>query len=1389
MLRSWLLIGLVAAWLAPAAVAQVLDARRQAVVQHLSPEARARVVEDDPLSRFATRPVPGGRVDAKTGVLRAEYQAAGVASLDRSAAPDVTARRYLATRSAAFGWTPEVEDLELASVRRTPYSSHVVFQQTYQGLPVFNRTVKVNLTAEGRPTLVFSGYAPALTADRALRVTPSLQADAAAERAGAAVSDRPVRTGAPELVVVPSEPPRLAWKVLAWPTDYPAEWEVLVDAHTGELIQLIDLSTHAGSGHDVHPAASAPAAAVLSTSSIAGVQATGRGFVFDPNPLVRAGVEYGGAYVDADDADTPVLTEALQEVDLLDITQGGDGLYRLEGPHVRIVGDGAIGIAEYTPPAESGPTGFRYTRSNPFFEAVNAYYHIDASQRYVQGLEVGDIQNTPVRVNPHGLGVFDDSKYYTSLNAIAFGRGGVDDAEDADVVLHEYGHALLEGSAPGLLRSPEGRALHEGWADYWAASYSRRLVEAGEAGRTDWQKLMEWDSGDGLIWAGRSLGRTGRYPQDTRCDNSYTCNIYDDGLLWATALMEVYDALGTDAQGRAITDRLALFSHAYLSHPVTMADAAQALVRADSALYGGAHINVLYEVLSARGFLEAIPAPILIHEPLVSTEQQGGTVRLSVRAVGSSVSSVVATYGYNTDTPTTELPLVSEGGDVYAANLPLPETVGEVAYYITATNTLGGQTRLPAAAGSAYRFSAGPDGDPPLIVHEPLRHTPLGGWPPVLVAEVQDHAGVDSVWAVYSIDNVQGVKRAAGAFGFVRDGSRYVGAFPNIEVEEGEVIHYRLFARDAAATKNEAVLPETGTFDVRISTRGVLQTYDFETASAAFAATGAWAQGAPTYGLRVARSGEQVWATAPQTTYPAEAGVSSLAMPSFNLAGYERVALVFWHWYDLEHNGGASPDGDGDALLWDGANVKVSTDGGATWTVAQPLLPEGGYTGTINEAYDNPLGGQPGFGGFSYGWRLAAFELPTDADVRVRFDLGTDDSNEDVSRDYAGWHLDDISVVTYQDDIWSILQDQAAPAVVEGPAAEVVLPEGTVSLPVSVRVEDDFSVDGVWVDFAVQAAEGRAGSVRLAMKPTDLAAYEGMLIPEGPLAAGDEITYRIRVRDAFGNEILYPEPEEAPLRADVRLIERANALAEVRATGAWQQFDDLWNASPGLDAEARSSLVLQPADLPVDAEVMRLTVQHRYNLGAGLGGNLKISTDDGRTWAALEPVGGYQAVLDAEAHPMVGEPVFQGASSGSTESVFDLAPYAGEQVRLRVDLGAVRDLEVGEFWTLDAVTLYYDTRTPGDDGFTVPRSLTLHANYPDPFVSTTTLGYTLAESVPVRLEVFDVLGRRIALLVDEEQAEGTYTLTFDGSRLASGVYLLRFTAGRQQRVEQMVVMR
>lgn len=76
-----------------------------------------------------------------------------------------------------------------------------------------------------------------------------------------------------------------------------------------------------------------------------------------------------------------------------------------------------------------------------------------------------------------------------------------------------------------------------------------------------------------------------------------------------------------------------------------------------------------------------------------------------------------------------------------------------------------------------------------------------------------------------------------------------------------------------------------------------------------------------------------------------------------------------------------------------------------------------------------------------------------------------------------------------------------------------------------------------------------------------------------------------------------------------------------------------------------------------------------------------------------------------------------------------------------------------------------------------PELFRLMQNYPNPFNSQTVIMYSIPAPVNVKLEVFDLLGRRIATLIDEYQNPGYYDVIFDASHIASGVYIFRLQAG------------
>ena len=85
------------------------------------------------------------------------------------------------------------------------------------------------------------------------------------------------------------------------------------------------------------------------------------------------------------------------------------------------------------------------------------------------------------------------------------------------------------------------------------------------------------------------------------------------------------------------------------------------------------------------------------------------------------------------------------------------------------------------------------------------------------------------------------------------------------------------------------------------------------------------------------------------------------------------------------------------------------------------------------------------------------------------------------------------------------------------------------------------------------------------------------------------------------------------------------------------------------------------------------------------------------------------------------------------------------------------------------------TSVEGDNN-SKPAGFWLDLAYPNPFNPQTTIRYELPRNARVRLEVFNLLGERVALLVDETQDPGTHSVLFDGKKLASGVYVYRLTA-------------
>jgi hypothetical protein len=115
----------------------------------------------------------------------------------------------------------------------------------------------------------------------------------------------------------------------------------------------------------------------------------------------------------------------------------------------------------------------------------------------------------------------------------------------------------------------------------------------------------------------------------------------------------------------------------------------------------------------------------------------------------------------------------------------------------------------------------------------------------------------------------------------------------------------------------------------------------------------------------------------------------------------------------------------------------------------------------------------------------------------------------------------------------------------------------------------------------------------------------------------------------------------------------------------------------------------------------------------------------------------------------------------------------------------------------DEVTFLYNAGVNGfpkttgvkDRNAELPEAFSLSQNYPNPFNPTTVIGYQLPATSNVSLKVYNLLGQEAAILFEGIRQPGTYQVTFDGSKLASGVYVYRMTANNFVETKKLVLVR
>jgi hypothetical protein len=321
--------------------------------------------------------------------------------------------------------------------------------------------------------------------------------------------------------------------------------------------------------------------------------ATGSGMAFPANPLNGHPERF--SLRDADDMDGYRQAVTLARLD-------GTGLLR--GAYADV-----LVTAGLTRASEPGLT-FNYSAEVPDgpFQEVNTYWHLDSFQDYLQAaLGLTEANNRTTQVIVHD-GEADNSFYSQVTRVISFGDGGVDDSDDGEVVLHEYGHAIHDDVIPDWNHTGQTGALGEGFGDYIAATFGGNALVA------------EWDATSYNPGPPPFLRRT---DTDLVFDN-YVGQIHTDSQILSAAWWEIRTRLGRD-----IADRIVISSLYYMPFNPTFVDARTGLLQADQALYGGAHAG---EILSAFG-VRGIGSTYAVDGPAASRRAGGVDVLWTVRAL------------------------------------------------------------------------------------------------------------------------------------------------------------------------------------------------------------------------------------------------------------------------------------------------------------------------------------------------------------------------------------------------------------------------------------------------------------------------------------------------------------------------------------------------------------------------------------------------------------------------------------------------------------------------------------------------------------------------------------------------------------------------------------
>lgn len=473
--------------------------------------------------------------------------------------PITVARRFLARNVELLGSKSDLKTLESTTTKvlHSAGATHVIFQQQLRGLRVHRAYVTVHIGKDGCAYLLKNRLVPREFAPQGVpeRVRSAALAIERARRE-LSLSKREVQLASEvDQRWFPVEDQlRFAHKVRFVRPRRGEEWIVYVDAESGRVLSRYD--------------------------NMAARRARAR--VFDPNPVISL----GGYRAATTKKGKPRknLDAAFRNVILRDLDDSG----YLQGLRVTTK-EMKTRIRRLGAPYEFGRDSYRDRRA---FREVMAYHHIDRACRYVESLGYTGskaIFGAPIPVDVSATRA-DNSYYSPEGRCLLFGTGDVDDAEDGETILHEFGHALQDAIVPDFGQSPQAAAIGEGFGDYWAAScFAHRKTREYETSVMTWDGVLLKDHDPPCV---RRVDERLTF-EDFEHEEDFE---HDNGQIWSATLWEIRKAIG-----RKRSDRIIVESHFQLDGFTTFARAARAILDANRNLFENRDRKKLVRIFVRRG--------------------------------------------------------------------------------------------------------------------------------------------------------------------------------------------------------------------------------------------------------------------------------------------------------------------------------------------------------------------------------------------------------------------------------------------------------------------------------------------------------------------------------------------------------------------------------------------------------------------------------------------------------------------------------------------------------------------------------------------------------------------------------------------------------------------